>query len=148
MAAVRVPRRVRVVLEEVDDATDALLAEALLGAHQELLEDPLPRLVVGDQVEDRIALRRRVLRMTPHIEVQPRPVRQEHVRRPPPRHHPTEQVPRHLVGTEPSLSAERACHPVLVLETEDAPLHLRNLPSPRPSGGTVGAVRRSGPTQA
>ena len=50
VAAVAVAGRVGVVLEEVDDAADALLAQALLGRGQQLLEDPLARLVVGDEV--------------------------------------------------------------------------------------------------
>src|SRR3989337_1567951 len=42
--------RVVVVLEQVDAAPDALLAEALLGRRHQPLEDPLPRLVVDDEV--------------------------------------------------------------------------------------------------
>ncbi len=56
VAAVGVARRVGVVLEEVDHAADALFAQPLLGAGEELLEDALARLVVDDQVVDGVAL--------------------------------------------------------------------------------------------
>ena len=52
VAAVRVSGRVGVVLEQVDVAGDALLGEASLGVDEQALEDPLPRLVVDDEVED------------------------------------------------------------------------------------------------
>ena len=48
----RSSRRVRVVLEQVDVAGDALLVQAHLGRGQQRLEDPLARLVVRDQVHD------------------------------------------------------------------------------------------------
>ena len=50
VAAVGVAGRVGVVLEEVDLAGDALLVEPHLGAAEERFEDPLPRLVVRDEV--------------------------------------------------------------------------------------------------
>ena len=57
VAAVRVAGGVRVVLEEEDLAADPLFAQPLLGAVDEAFEDPLPRLVVHDEVRDRVALR-------------------------------------------------------------------------------------------
>src|SRR3546814_2777987 len=88
VAAVAVARRVGVVLEEVDDAADALLAEPCLGRLEQLLEDPLPRLVVGDEVEDRVALGCGVLGMGADVEVEPGAVGQEQVAAAPPRHDP------------------------------------------------------------
>jgi hypothetical protein len=79
VATVRVPRRVGVVLEQEHVPGDALLVQADLGSPQEGLEDTLPRLVVGHQVEDRIALRRGVLGMGANVEVQAGAVLQEHV---------------------------------------------------------------------
>src|SRR5918994_1901718 len=139
VAAVRVARGVRVVLEQVDAAPDALVAQLLRRRNQELLEDPLTGLVMGQQVEDRVALRRGVLGVTAHVEVQPGAVCEEHVARPAPRHHPAEQVARHLVGAQPPLPPQGERDPVLVLEPEDPPLHHRNLPPPPPLG--AGKVR-------
>ena len=130
VAAVGVPGRVRVVLEQVDAAPDARLAQLLRRRNQELLEDPLTGLVMGDQVEDRVALRRGVLGVTAHVEVQASPVGEEHVARTAPRHHPAEHVARHLVGAEAPLPPQGERDPVLVLEPEDPPLHDRNLPPP------------------
>ena len=92
VAAVGVARGVGVVLEEEHLAADPLLAQPLLGAVDEALEDPLPRLVVHHEVRDRVALRRRVLRVAADVEVQPRPVLEEDVARPAPRDDPAEQV--------------------------------------------------------
>ena len=50
---------------------DAFIAQALFRAGQELFEDPFAGLVVHDEVVDRVALRRGVLGMTSHIEVEP-----------------------------------------------------------------------------
>ena len=56
VAAVGVAGGVGVVLEEVDVAGDPLVAQPALGVDQQALEHPLPRLVVGDQVDDVVAL--------------------------------------------------------------------------------------------
>ena len=106
MAAVAVAGGVGVVLEQVDDAADALLAEALLGGGQQLLEDALAGLVVGDEVEQRVALRRGVLGVAADVEVEPGAVGEEHVAAPAPGHDPPEQVAGDLVGAEPALAAE------------------------------------------
>ena len=70
VAAVAVAGRVGVVLEQVDDAADALLPQPLLGRRQQLLEDPLAGLVVHDEVVDRVALGRGVLGVGADVEVQ------------------------------------------------------------------------------
>ena len=79
VAAVGIARRVGVVLEQVNVPGDAFLAQPLVGVHLQALEDPLPRLVVRDEVKDVVALRCRVLRMAAHVEVEPRSVPQEDV---------------------------------------------------------------------
>ena len=127
VTAVAVARRVGVVLEQVDRAADAFLAEALLGRHQQALEDPLARLVVHDEVVQRVAFRRRVLGVGADVEVQPGAVLQEHVAAATPRHHPPEQVAGDLVGAQPPLAAERARDAVFVLEAVDAALHMGNV---------------------
>ena len=126
VAAVGVAHRVRVVLEEVDLAADALLAQARLGAGDQLGQDPLPRLVVHDDVADPVALGRGVLGVAADVEVEAGAVLQEDVGRAAPRDHPPEQVARHLVGAEATLPAQREGHPVLVLDAEDAAFHQAN----------------------
>src|SRR5205807_2176752 len=84
VAAVGVACRVGVVLEEVDDAPDAFLPEALLGAGQEALEDALAGLVVDDEVFDGIALGRCVLGVAADIEVEAGAVLEEDVAAPTP----------------------------------------------------------------
>jgi L-ascorbate metabolism protein UlaG (beta-lactamase superfamily) len=97
VAAVGVAGRVGVVLEQVDVSGDALFAQPPVGVDEQALQDPLAGLVVRDQVDQAVALRRRVLRMTADIQVQPGAVAQEHVAAAPPGHHPAEQVPGHLI---------------------------------------------------
>ena len=79
VAAVGVAGRVGVVLEQVDLAGDALVVQPLLGVEQQALEDPLPRLVVGDQLDDVVALGRGVLGVAADVEVEPGAVAQEDV---------------------------------------------------------------------
>jgi hypothetical protein len=79
VAAVGVAGRISVVLEQVDDTPDALLPQPLLGRQQQVLEDPLPRLVVGDQIGDRVAFGRGVLGVAADVQVETGPVLEEHV---------------------------------------------------------------------
>jgi hypothetical protein len=147
VTAVAVAGRVGVVLEEVDGAADALLAEALLGRHEQRFEDALAGLVVHDEVVEAVALRCRVLGVRADVEVQPGAVLQEDVGAASPADHSAEQVPRDLVRGEPPLPAQRARDAVLVLEAVDAALHACNLDalragsasaslSPRAAGGS------------
>src|SRR5262249_23232017 len=135
VAAVGVAGRVGVVLEEEDLASDALLAQALLRALHEPFEDALPRLVVHDEVVDRVAFRRRVFGVAADVEVQASAVLEEHVARTSPRHDAPEQVAGDLVGAEAPLSAQRARDAVLVLESEDPALHGGSV-----RGGNVSSV--------
>ena len=147
VAAVAVAGRVGVVLEQVDGAADRLLGEALLGRLDEALEDPLPRLVVDDELVQRVALRRGVLGVGADVEVQAGAVLQEHVGAAAPADDPAEQVAGDLVGAEPALPAQRARDAVLVLEAVDPPLHGRQ-PScaiVRRSGGSLSLSVRTGP---
>ena len=79
MAAVAVARGVGVVLEEEDVAADTLFAQALLGRREQVFEDAFARLVVGDQVVDRIAFGCGVFGMGADVEVQAGAVGQEDV---------------------------------------------------------------------
>ena len=123
VTAVGVARGVGVVLEEEDLAADAFLAQALLGASNEPLEDALPRLVVHDQVRDRVALGSGVLGVAADVEVQPGAVLEEHVAGPAPRDDTAEEVARDLVGTQAALPTQGAGDAVLVLEPEDPAFH-------------------------
>ena len=146
MASIGVPRGVGVVLEEVDLAADALLAQPLLGAPHQAFEDALPRLVVHDQVGDRVALGCGVLGMAPHVEVEPGAVLEEDVARTSPGDDAPEEVTGDLVGAEAALPPERAGDAVLVLEPEDAPIHTPTVvpPGRRP----VPVCPRVGPTRS
>ena len=123
VAAVGVARRVGVVLEQVDVAADALVDQPALGVDEQVLEDPLTRLVVRDELRQRVALGGGVLGVAADVEVEPGAVAQEHVRRATPGDDPAEQVARHLVRGEAALSVEGAGDPELGLDTEDPPLH-------------------------
>ncbi len=130
VAAVGVAGGVGVVLEQVDLAGDALVVQPLLGVEEQPLEDPLPRLVVGDQLDDVVALGGGVLRVAADVEVEPGAVAQEDVAAAAPADDLAEQVARHLVGAQPALALERARDAVLVLDPEDPPVHAATL---RPS---------------
>src|SRR5207248_5527876 len=123
VAAIRVAGGVGVVLEQEHRASDALLAEALLGAAHEAFEDALTRLVVHNQVCDRVALGAGVLGVAADVEVEPGAVLEEHVAGAAPRNDPPEQVASDLVRAQAPLPAKRAGDAVLVLEPENAPLH-------------------------
>ena len=123
VAAVGVAGRVGVVLEQVDVPADALLPQPGLGPLHQRREDPLPRLVVGDQLGDGVALRGGVLGMAAHVEVEPGPVLEEDVGGAAPADHPPEEVAGHLVGAQPPLPAQGAGDPVLVLQAVDTLVH-------------------------
>ncbi len=123
VAAVGVAGAVGVVLEEEDLAPDAFLAQTLFRALDESLEDALPRLVVDDEVADRVAFRGGVFGVAADVEVEAGAVLEEDVARAAPRHDPAEQVAGDLVRAEPALAAQGAGDAVFVLEAEDAPIH-------------------------
>ena len=127
VAPVAVAGRVGVVLEQVDRAPDALFTKALLGRHEELLEDPFPGLVVDDEVVEGVALGRGVLGMRSDVEVETGAVLQEDVGAAAPGDDAPEQVPSDLIRAQTSLATQRTGHPVFVLEAEDATLHEGNI---------------------
>ncbi len=128
VAPVGVAGRVGVVLEEEDLAPDPFLGQPLLGGTDQALQDSLPSLVVSDHVVEVVALRGGVLGMAADVQVEPRAVLEEHVRRAAPADHPPEEVARHLVGAQSPLTPQGAGHPVLVLDAEDASLHRARVP--------------------
>ena len=143
VAAVGVAGRVGVVLEQVDVAGDPLLAQPPLGVLLEALEDPLPRLVVDDQVDRRVALGGGVLGVAADVEVEPGAVAQEDVGAAAPADDAAEEVAGDLVGREPALALERARDAVLVLETEDAALHAMSLRAAAPHAWATTSASRA-----
>src|SRR6185436_5313884 len=127
VTAIGVARRVGVVLEDVDLACDALVGDPLLGVGHKPLDDALAGLVVGDQLPDVVTFGRGVLGVASHVEIQPGAVGEEHVGGPSPGHDLAEEVAGHLIGGEASLPVKRARDAVLVLDTEDAAIHVPTL---------------------
>jgi hypothetical protein len=82
------------VLDQVDIGGDTRFAQPPLGVHANLLQDPLARLVVRDEVEHVVALRRRVFRVAGRLHGQPRPVPEQDVAAPVPGYHGAEDVAR------------------------------------------------------
>src|SRR2546425_5415908 len=145
VTTVRVTCRVCIVLEEQDVARDAIFAQALLRLVQEVLDDALARLVVDHQLGDVIALRRRVFGMESRVQVEPGPVFEEDIGVPRARDHLLEQIPRDVVGRQAPLAIEGAGQAVLVLEAEDAALHLGlSLARPTSVCPAVGSAPRAG----
>src|SRR5690606_28961684 len=123
VAAVGVARRVEVVLEQVDAPLDAVGLQPRLRVLGEPDEDALARLVVRDELREVVALRGRVLRVRPHVEVEPGPVGEEDVAGAPPGDDLAEQVARHLLRGEAAPLGRGAGDPELGLEPEDPPDH-------------------------
>jgi len=90
----------------------------------EVVDDPLPCLVVDDEFSDVIALGRRVLGVEPGVEVEARAVLEEDVRVAGAGDDLLEEVPRDVVGRQATLAVQGAGETVLVLEAEDPALHL------------------------
>ena len=67
MATVVVSRTVGIVFEEADTYRRTFFTQALLCPPKPFLKNPLTRLVVGHELHNVIALRRRILRMIPAI---------------------------------------------------------------------------------
>ncbi len=105
-------------------ARDAVLAQPLLGLVQQVLHDALARLVVDHEVHDVVALRGRVLRMEAGVEIEARPVLEEHIGVASPGDDFLEEVSRDVVGGQPALAVQGAGEAVLVLEAEDPALHV------------------------
>ena len=124
MAAVGVARRVGVVLEQIDVAADALIGQSLLGIDQQVLEHALAGAVVGDQLDEAVALGGGVLGVAAHVEVEPRAVAEEHVRTAAPRDHPPKQVAGDLIRAQPAMAVERAGDTEFGLDAHDSSLHL------------------------
>jgi hypothetical protein len=80
MTPVGIADRIRIVLEQQDICLNAVFPQALLGLVPEVVDDPLTRLVVDDELGNVIALGRRVLGVEPGVEVEARAVLEEDVR--------------------------------------------------------------------
>src|SRR5256885_368810 len=140
VTAVAVARGVGVVLEQQDVARDPVLAQALLGLVQEVLDDALARLVVDDQLRDIVAFGRRVLGVEPGVQIEPGAVLEEHIGIARARDQLLEQIARDVVGREAPLAVQGAGEAVFVLEAEDAALH-EALRVTRPTSPRPGVAR-------
>src|SRR5262249_11414250 len=93
--------------------------------------------------------RGRVLGMEAGVEIEPRPVLQEHVGVPGSGDDLFEEIPRDVVGGQTALTVQGAGETVLVLETEDPPLHVdlrvagAGFRGKKPLAGASGANRTS-----
>jgi len=123
VAAVRVSGRVGVVLEKIDVATNTLLGESRLGVDQQFFEHTLTGTVVIDQLDEAVALGRRVLRVRTHIQVQAGSVTEEDVGAATPRHDTTEEVTSNLVGAQSPVPVKGAGNAEFRLDTHDSSLH-------------------------
>ena len=108
----------------------AFIAKPLLGTGEQLFEDPLPCLVMDNELSNAVALGRGVLRVAPHIEIQPCAIAQENIAAAAPGNDPPEQVAGDLVRAQPTLPSQGAGDAVLVLDPEDPSLHADNLTGP------------------
>jgi hypothetical protein len=126
-ATAGVPGRICAGLEQVDVGGDTRFAQPPLGVHAKLLQDPLARLVVRDEVKYVVALRRRVLRVAGHLQAQLRPVPEQYVAALPPGRHAAEEVARYLIRGQPLLPAEDTGDAVLALKPENALVHMAKL---------------------
>src|SRR5262249_14655542 len=124
MTAVGITGRIRIVLEQQDIPPHAVFPQARLGLASEVVDDPLTRFVVDDELGDVIALGRRVLGVEPGVEVETRAVLEEDVRVAGAGDDLLEEVPRGGVGRHVTLAVRGAGETVLVLEAEDPALHL------------------------
>ncbi|GAB2442139.1 hypothetical protein GCM10027262_54980 [Nocardia tengchongensis] len=95
----------------------------MLGVYEQILQDPLAGAVVSDQLHQAVTFGRSVLRMGTDIEVEPGTITKEHVRATAPGNYPAEQIPGHLVRTQPTVTVERARHPEFGLDPHDSSLH-------------------------
>src|SRR5262249_30212111 len=109
---------------------------------EQVLHDALARLVVDHQLLDVVALGGGVLRVEAGVEVEPRPVLEEHVGVAGAGDDLLEEIPRDVVRGEPALAVQRAGQSVLVFQPEDPPLH-----GVVTSGPSVAQGRASGPVR-
>ena len=124
VTAVRVPGRVRVVLERPNPSLDTVFRQPVVGAAHELVDDSLPCTVIGDEIEEVVALRRGVLRVESGVDVHSGAILQEDVRILRARDDLLEQIAGEHLGRQDGVASAGARDAILALETEDAALHL------------------------
>ena len=123
VAAIGVARRVGVVLEQVDNPADAFVAEPAFCRGDQAFQDALARFVMGDEVQDRVALGCGVLGVAADVEIEPGAVLQEDVAGAAPAHDTFEEVTGDLVRAQPPLAAKGAGNAVLIFDPEYPALH-------------------------
>ena len=123
MAAIAVAHEIGVVLEDRELPRDALLADLLLGVVLQILEDPLPCLVVDDELAGRGALGGRVFGMAARVLVEARAVFEEDVEKVLGRDQLLEQEADGLLDRQRLATFRREDDAVFALKTEDPLLH-------------------------
>ena len=123
MTSVGVAGRVGVVFEEEYLTVDPFLPESFLRGSKQLLEDPLPCLVVGDHIVHRVTFGRGVLGVGTDVQVEACTVDEKYVRASPPVDDLSEKVSGYLIWAETTLAIEGAGDAKLVLYSIDATLH-------------------------
>src|SRR6266568_5639981 len=79
VAAVRVPDRIRVVLEGQDGFSEPLLVEEVAGPEQEVCDDALASLVVSHQIGDLVGFGGRIFRVKPTVKIEAAAILKEDV---------------------------------------------------------------------
>ena len=83
--------------------------------------------ILGDQLNETVALGGCIFGVRTDVEIQPSAIAKEHVGTATPRNDAPEEVPGHLVWTEPAVAVERARHTEFGLDAHDSPLHVFEL---------------------
>ncbi len=123
VATVGIARRVGVVLEQVDVASDALLSESLLGIHTQPFQDPLP---ARSWVINCCTLSHSAVAYSGWLPTSrySRDRCAEDIAASAPCNNASKQIARYFIGTEPVLSPERAGDAVFGFNSEDAAIHV------------------------
>jgi hypothetical protein len=127
VAPIAIASRISVIAKEVDISANSFFVEPFLSRLHELLKDPLPCLVMGHEVIERVTFSGGILRVRADVQIQTCPICKENIGGPPPRNHPAKQVAGNLVWAQPALASQSASDSVLIFESVDAPVHMVKL---------------------
>jgi hypothetical protein len=127
VAPIAIASRISVIAKQVDISANSLFIETFLSRLHELLKDPLPRLVMGYEVIERVAFACGIFRVRSNVEIQTCAICKEDIGGPSPRNNPAKQVTGNLIWAQPALASQSASDSVLILESVDTPFHTVNL---------------------
>ena len=120
---VGVAQRIGVVCENVDFSRQPLFAQPFFRRRQTGLQQALAGLVMDDEVQNVVALRRRILGMAAGVLIEPRAIDQERIRRPAVGNQSLKDLAKHLFHRQVNPAVRRENETVLILETENTLLH-------------------------